>query len=176
MKRYILTGTPGSGKTSILSALSALGYSTVNEAATDVIADEQKLGDLKPWEHPEFIDKIIHLQKMRQEEGNSTTIQFYDRPPICTYALAVYLGFEPSPILMDEIERAQSNAIYENQVFFIENLGFIENTDARKISFEEALRFEQVHMDAYKKFGYEIIKIPANTIDARVKLILDTTD
>ena len=35
MKRYILTGTPGSGKTSILQALKNQGYAVVEEAGAD---------------------------------------------------------------------------------------------------------------------------------------------
>ena len=38
MKRYVLTGAPGSGKTSVLRALAATGYPVVDEAATDVMA------------------------------------------------------------------------------------------------------------------------------------------
>jgi hypothetical protein len=38
MKRRILTGTPGAGKTSILRLLERLGHSIVEEAATAVIA------------------------------------------------------------------------------------------------------------------------------------------
>ena len=34
MKRYILTGTPGAGKTSIIQALALRGYCVVEEAAT----------------------------------------------------------------------------------------------------------------------------------------------
>jgi predicted ATPase len=37
MKRFILTGAPGAGKTSILRALAAGGYAVVPEAATDVV-------------------------------------------------------------------------------------------------------------------------------------------
>ena len=37
MKRFILTGAPGAGKTSILRALAAGGYAVVPEAATDVM-------------------------------------------------------------------------------------------------------------------------------------------
>src|SRR5665213_1449806 len=38
MKRYILTGAPGAGKTTIIRALQAMGCAVVEEAATDVIA------------------------------------------------------------------------------------------------------------------------------------------
>ena len=62
--------------------------------------------------------------------------------------------------------------IYEKSIFFIENLGFITYTDARKISFEDSLRFEQVHLDAYKKFDYECVMVPAAPIMKRVEMIL----
>ncbi len=108
---------------------------------------------------------------MRADAQDQNT-QFYDRSPICTYALAIYLGFEPSKILLDQIKYIQEYKIYENRVFFIANLGFIKNTDARKISFEESLKFEQIHLDAYKKFGYECITIPVAPIENRAQQIM----
>ena len=66
MRRYILTGAPGAGKTSILQILAARGYPVVAEAATDVIAAEQARGVAEPWQDPVFIDKIIQLQRIRQ--------------------------------------------------------------------------------------------------------------
>lgn len=174
MKRYILTGAPGCGKTSLIRALEMTGASVVNEAATDIIAYRQMQGDMAPWESADFIDDVIHLQKHRQLDMCSqySSFHFYDRSPICTYALAHYLGFEPSLSLLNEIERIQKNHLYEKQVFFIENLGFIINTSARKISFEEALKFEKIHLDAYKKFNYECTMIPAAKIHKRVEIIL----
>lgn len=173
MKKYILTGTPGCGKTSIIRALEMTGASVVNEAATDIISYNQSQGHLTPWIYPEFIDDIVLLQKRRQIDmcGQSSNLHFYDRSPICTYALALYLNFRPSEILMNEIERIQKNHIYEKHVFFLENLGFIINTDARKISFEESLKFEQIHKEAYAKFGYECIFVPMKSIKERVEFI-----
>jgi predicted ATPase len=174
VKRYILTGTPGSGKTSMIKALQERGYRVVDEAATDVIAQEQKLGNMEPWKHPSFVDHITSVQKKRQLETSSlgVELQFYDRSPICTYALAQYLDFTPSAILLDEIERIKSQNIYESQVFFMENLGFCELTGARKISFEESLEFEQVHLDAYAQWRYECIKIAPTSIEHRVEEII----
>ncbi len=173
MKRFILTGTPGSGKTSLIKALEQKGYFVIPEAATDIIASEQKKGNHEPWRYPNFIDNIITQQKHRQiqVQNLNTSVQFYDRSPICAYALALYLGFVPSALLLEEIERIKINKIYEKTVFFIENLGFCESTESRKISFEEALKFEQIHLDTYAKFGYKIFKIPAVSIDERVKLV-----
>jgi predicted ATPase len=38
MKRFILTGAPGAGKTAIVHQLEIDGFGLVDEAATDVIA------------------------------------------------------------------------------------------------------------------------------------------
>ena len=50
MKRFILTGTPGSGKTSVIKELEKLGHAVIHEAATAVISIEQAKGLERPWE------------------------------------------------------------------------------------------------------------------------------
>ena len=58
MKRFILTGAPGSGKTAIIRQLELDGFSVVEEAATDVIAAAQARGIAEPWKHSSFLDEI----------------------------------------------------------------------------------------------------------------------
>src|SRR5713101_5710644 len=171
MKRYILTGTPGSGKTSIIQELKRKGYAVVEEAATDVIALEQVNGDPEPWMQPDFIDKIVCLQKQRQISTSTSLceLQFYDRSPICTYALSRYLGYPPSACLLEEMRRVERENIYQKQVFFIENLGFCQPTEARKISFEASLIFEKIHLEIYTSFGYDFIKIPPHFLSNQDK-------
>jgi predicted ATPase len=174
LKRYILTGTPGSGKTSIIKALQANGYSTIEEAATDIILESQATGNLEPWTQPSFVDKIVTLQKQRQIKGATLTCetQFHDRSAICSYALSKYLGFLPSPILTKEIDRIEKDAIFQKEVFFIENLGFCLPSAVRKISFEDSLVFEKLHIETYLSFNYKIIKIAKNSISERMNEFL----
>ena len=178
IKRFIFTGTPGSGKTSVSRELEKLGHAVIHEAATDVIAQEQAKGIEKPWEEPEFVDQITYMQKERQMNA-AGDLQFYDRAPLCTYALGKYLAhwkgleFKPLPVLLDEIDRCIKNDVYQNRIFFFENLGFIEHTDARKISYEDALIFEQIHLDVYKEFGFDIMMAPKGlTVTQRCEFIL----
>lgn len=102
LRRYILTGTPGSGKTSLIRSLEMRGASVVNEAATDIISYRQMLGSPEPWLEKGFIDDIIELQKHRQVDLSEaySSLHFYDRSPVCTHALAKYLGYEPSALLL----------------------------------------------------------------------------
>ncbi len=173
MKRYIITGTPGSGKTSIIRWLENDGFFVIEEAATDFIALQQAQGILEPHTHPSFIDDITNLQKQRQIQASdlASSIQFFDRSPVCTYALSTWLGYPISTTLSNEMERIRGKKIYERQVFFIENLGFCEPTQARRISFEDSLRFEKVHEETYRSFGYEIVRIAPQKLSDRVEQI-----
>jgi predicted ATPase len=173
LKRFILTGAPGSGKTVILRQLEVEGYSVVEEAATDVIALWQARGVADPWTQPEFIDAIVELQRMRQSgtAGNKKMVQFHDRSPVCTAALATYLGFTFSQALSDELERIGTEAIFQRRVFFVRNLGFVSPSDARRISFEEALRFERIHEETYRRFGFDLIYIEPGSPSERAAAI-----
>ena len=66
MRRFIITGAPGAGKTAIIRQLELDGFGVVEEAATDVIAAAQARGTAEPWTDPSFIDLITNLQRQRQ--------------------------------------------------------------------------------------------------------------
>lgn len=173
MKRYVLTGTPGCGKSAIIRSLELDGFSVVEEAATDIIALRQAQGIAEPWTHASFIDDITNLQKQRQMRvaDPSQRVQFYDRSPLCTYALSRWLGFPISTTLAKEMERIREKQIYERQVFFIGNLGYCQPTQARRISFEDSLRFEKVHEETYRSFGYECVRVAPGELAGRVEQI-----
>ncbi len=173
MKRFILTGTPGSGKTVIIRQQELEGFAVVEEAATDIIALEQARGIRKPWRNAAFIDEVANLQKQRQLRAlpQQNAIQFHDRSLICTAALAVYLNYPISENLSCELDRIKRERIYQQRVFFIRNLGFIAPSEARRISFEDALRFEQIHEEIYRSHGFEIAYIEPASLEERVAVI-----
>jgi predicted ATPase len=177
MRRFILTGTPGAGKTAIIRQLELDGFSVVEEAATDVIAAAHAQGTAEPWTHSSFIDAIAHLQKDRQIRASyqPDEVQFHDRCVVCTAALAVYLGYVVSPFLASELERIRKEEIYQNRVFFIRSLGFITSTDARRISLEDAVRFEKIHEETYRSLGFELISIEPGSLRDRVSTIKAAT-
>ena len=176
MRRFIITGAPGAGKTAIIRQLELEGFSVVEEAATDIIAAAHAKGMVEPWTHPSFMDVIANLQRDRQIRASyqPDEVQFHDRCVVCTAALAVYLGHPYTPTLTSELERIKREAIYQQRVFFIRNLGFVTPTEARRITFEETVRFEKIHEETYRGLGFELVSVEPGSLMERVKTIKTT--
>jgi len=173
VRRYVLTGAPGAGKTAMLRLLERAGYQVIEEAATDVIALEQALGRPQPWTSPGFADAIVALQRQREQRAGAATADgaiFLDRSPVCTLALCRHLGAPVSVLLAAEVDRAVAERAYAG-VFFIRNLGYVEPTAARRISFEDSLAFEELHDRTYRELGFEPIEVPAGPLRERVALV-----
>jgi predicted ATPase len=169
MQRFILTGAPGAGKTVLLRRLELAGYGVVEEAATDLIALVTAQGVERHWEAPSFIDDIVALQRRRQLRADAWTddVVIFDRSPLCTWALCEYAGRAPPPILIDEMARIERERTYERRVFFLDLMGFITPSEARRISLAESERFAAIHAEVYARYGYELIRVPPADVEAR---------
>ncbi|MDI9884706.1 AAA family ATPase [Streptomyces sp. HNM0645] len=132
----------------------------------------QARGENEPWLRPSFIDEVTRVQRRRQLDASSgARVQLFDRSPVCTLALATFLGQPVSPLLAAELERITAEKVYEQRVIFVRNLGFCERTAARRISFEEALVFERIHERSHRGLGYELVDIPTGDLDRRVEAV-----
>ena len=173
MKRFILTGTPGSGKTSVLRVLAAIGYPVVEEAATDVNLARLAAGDTEQWTDPMFIERITLLQRERNEDPLSpgATAQVHDRSAVCTLALARHIGHPVPPVLEAEIARITEDGYFDRRVFFVRPLGFVQPTEVRRISYEESLAFERLHETEYQRLGFEIVDVPVGPVAERAAAI-----
>lgn len=173
MKRFILAGAPGAGKTSILRALEAGGHAVVPEAATDVMAARLALGQAEPWADPLFIERIAALQRQRRAApvAAGATVQVHDRSAVCTLALARHLGHPVPPMLVQEVAWATARGSFDPRVFFVRLLGFIEPTPERRIGYAESQAFERVHEDTYRRLGFVLVDIPAGAVAERAAAI-----
>ena len=172
--RVILTGAPGAGKTVLLRALELKGVMVVEEAATDIIALGQGQGVDAPWREADFIEKVLKLQRLRADRVMSLPGPvLFDRSPYCTLALARHLGVTPPPSLMQELDRIETNAIYDRTVVFVGSLGFITPTPARRIGLDEATRFAATHREVYDQRGYQLFDLPAAPVETRVRMVCE---
>jgi predicted ATPase len=127
----------------------------------------------QPWNDAGFVDKIIAVQRRRQEEAITlgTAVQVYDRSPVCTLALEHYLRQPVTDMLAAEIGRVVREQIYDPRVFFVRPIGFVTPTAARRITFEESLEFERMHERAYRAHGYQVVNIARGEIAERAAAI-----
>jgi predicted ATPase len=80
MKKYVLTGGPGTGKSSIILSLEAKGEYVIREGAEDYIRLRQAAGAKTPWTEPDFQDRILDLQLQREARvPKGATRVFIDR-------------------------------------------------------------------------------------------------
>jgi predicted ATPase len=176
MRRHIITGAPGAGKTTVLTALRGRGYAVVDEAATDVNLRLRAQGRDEAIHGPAFIDAIALLQRERLEHGlehagPATAVQLFDRSPICTLALARYLDVPVTPTLAREVDRVTAERTYQPQVFFVQLLGFVTPTAVRRITLAQSVAFARFHEEAYREHGFELVDVPPGTVEERTDLI-----
>jgi predicted ATPase len=174
MKRYILTGAPGAGKTAVLHALRDRGLATVAEAATDVIAVEQRRGADEPWREDGFLGQITDLQLRRLAvvPPGDPAVQVHDRSVLCTLALARFLDLPVSAGLSRAVERVVREHLYEPAAFLVRPIGFVTPTAARRIGYAESLAFERVHEQVYREHGFELVDVPAAPVADRAEAIV----
>jgi len=166
IRRYVLTGAPGAGKTTLIDVLRERGHAVVAEAATDVIARRQAAGLTE--DDDTFLHEILELQ-LERERAAEAEVVFFDRSPLCTLALANYLDRPVTRALRSAADR--SAAIYQREVFLVRPLGFVRRTAARRISYADSLRFAAIHEQVYRSHGFTLVDVPKAAPLQRVALL-----
>lgn len=165
-KRYIITGGPCVGKSTLIDYLQNLSQDVVYEAATMVILDEKNKGVENPKLDPNFGKKIFSLQKSHMEAmANKTHRIIFDRSIFDTMTYDCRAGVVPNSQLIKAGKEAIENKYFSHVVFLLENLGKCEVTEVRDEKFEDILEIEQKMKETYTSLGFKVILIPRYSID-----------
>lgn len=170
--RYILTGGPGAGKTSVLLKLEQLGQGIVREAATDVTDLFIAQGHNQPWMCPNFDEEILKLQSERQAAASYSRHEriFFDRSPLDALAYAEKSG--KADALKEKISHLLKEGSYAPIVFVIENFGTCQQTAVRHETISEALELQKIQEKNYREKGFNVVLVPPASIEERAQFIL----
>ncbi|CAM1353059.1 AAA family ATPase [Tenacibaculum halocynthiae] len=168
-KKHIITGAPGTGKTTLINLLKDT-VPCMDEVSRRVIIDEQKNNrNGMPWEDiHRFTDLVFELTT--KELLNSNTL-------ICDRSLLdleAYLTVANKPI-PNYLRNFPYKKNYHTTVFFAPTWFDIYCKDAQRLQeFEYCLTLEKALLEQYTKKGFEIIMLPKTSVTTRKKLVLET--
>ena len=168
--KYIITGAPSTGKTTLLSALENKGYNTKEEIARKVIKQELALGSNKlPWLNVEAFSALVLLEMQTQlTTVNEKDLCFFDRgiPDIIAY---LRVGNKVVPAIYEE----QTTVFNYNKTVFLAPVwdAIFSNDEERKENIEQAYLIEKSLIKTYKSLGFAIHTLPKASIEERVAFI-----
>lgn len=171
-QRFILTGGPGSGKSTVVDALIQRGYWCSTEAGRAVIQDQVTIGgSALPWADQAAFAELMLCWEMRswhEVEGVSEPC-FYDRgvPDVAGYLHLSEL------LVPKHLENAIAEFRYNHTVFIAPPWRDIYVQDAeRKQSFDVAVSTYHAMKETYQKYDYQWIELPCVSAEERADFIL----
>jgi predicted ATPase len=170
-ERIILTGAFGTGKTTLLEHLRALGFRTIEEPARRVLAQQRAFGGsaLSQRDARRFVDLMLSTATDDYRcTGPAAAPIFFDRGIPDALAYAALFGFN-----LPVGELAAREHRYADRVFFAPAWEEIYTTDEeRTVSFQEASRFGATVRAVYERLGYMLIDLPLLPVAERASFVL----
>ena len=166
--RYIITGGPGSGKSSLLAALINKSYQGFEEISRIIIREQHEAGGNKvPWKNlAAFAELCYERMSAQLNECQSNCTCFYDRglPDIIAYVRRGGLNVPDK-----YFEKAKS---YNRIVFLAPPWQEIfVNDNERPESFEDSVEIYKFLKSTYEELGFSIVELPKVSIEERVCFI-----
>ncbi len=169
---FVITGGPGSGKSTLIGALAPHGIQTMPEAGRAIIQDQVAIGgEALPWADRRAFAELMLSWEMRSHRAALALVGpvIFDRgvPDVLGYLRLSELPIPPHVRKAAEIFR------YHRRVFIAPPWREIFALDAeRKQSFEEAQATYEVMIRTYSDLGYELVPLPLGSVEQRVRFVL----
>mgnify|MGYP001259739747 CR=1 FL=1 len=169
--RYIITGAPGTGKSSIINELTKRGYSCAKEISRELISEKiNSNGENLSWNNQvTFENEIIKRRYKQYINSPENCIYFFDRSIIDSLA---YLNISKLNTSLDIIEIIKK-CHFNKTVFYTPIWEEIYVNDSeRKEDINRAKEIEISIIKTYRRYGYKMIEVPKIPILKRADFII----
>ena len=172
-KKIVITGGPGTGKSTVIVELEKRAYTCMHEISREVTLMARKNGIEQLFlKDPMLFSKMLlegRVNQFKKASSKEGKIVFFDRGVPDVFAYMNYLGVEYPKIFIKESE---INTYY-NPIFIMPPWKDIYITDNERYeSFEQSLAIYNHLKSAYKGLGYDIVEVPFGTAKERADFIL----
>lgn len=170
----VISGGPGSGKTTVIEHLHKLGHHVAPEVARQIIQEQVQLdGPALPWRDRDAYTSLMLERSIESYKAHSaqTGPVFFDRGIPDTLGYARLMGLADDSF----IRNACQLYCYASVVFLAPPWPEIYTIDTeRKQDLAEAIRTYEILAETYRDCGYKIIELPKSTPTERADFIVRT--
>jgi predicted ATPase len=174
MSRIVITGAPGTGKTTLLLALQARGYTIVGDTARTIIQDRRRRGLSPRPDAYAFAQEALRMDiENFAHHAASRAPVFFERG-----VLDALCGLDRvTPLAESELNAWLSNYQYFPKVFVLPPWKAIYVNDAeRDHTFEHAQWVDTIAQDWYRRCGYQVLEVPMVSVDERCTFVLQALE
>jgi len=165
---YVISGGPGTGKTTTINALRKKGFEILKEAARRVAEEKFPGKSVKEINAKKFQEEIFNYQKRKLENIDVRgRIIFSDRGLGDTLT---YYKLRVGEIPKEMVEYAKK--FRYSGIFILEPLSFYFQDNLRQEDRKEAEIIHKSIIKTYEELGYKLIFVPVMSVNKRVKFIL----
>ena len=170
MSRIIITGGPSAGKTTLLLALQARGYTIVGASARTIIHDRLQRGLSPRPNAPEFTHEMLRMDIENFVHHTATPGHvFFDRSVLDS----LYSLYRLTPLSESELRMWLTTYQYYPKVFLFPPWKEIYVNDAeRDHTFEHAESVDRIAQEWYRRCGYHVVEVPRVAVDERCRFVL----
>ncbi len=165
----MLTGGPGTGKSTLLAELARREIATVPEVARAIL---QSPGGMKMRaDHPATFARAMYLGELKafEDAGRRGGLTVFDRGFADSAAFLELEGCKP----LTELENAGRKCRYEGPVFRAPPWREIYHTDAeRNQDWDQVIASDAAIAAVWEQYGYQLIDLPLLPVRERADWLL----
>ena len=154
--KFVLTGGPKTGKTTVVNVLKKMGYQIVQEAAATLISEALENDEPPPWQNMSTFQKNIFILQLRREQAvKKYPTAFFDRSIIDSVGYARFYNMAIDLQAVEHVKREPYTA-----VFLLDFVIPFSSDRTRVEDFELANDLHCFLKKTYEDFGYKPIVVP----------------